>query len=54
VGQRPGRVPRHDRINREAFDITWNQALEAGGFLVGKGVKIEIDAEAVREHDGTD
>jgi polyisoprenoid-binding protein YceI len=36
-------------INREDFDITWNQALEAGGFLVGKGVKIEIDAEAVHE-----
>ncbi len=40
-------------INREEFDITWNQALEAGGFLVGKGVKIEIDAEAVREDDAT-
>ena len=39
-------------INREEFDITWNQALEAGGFLVGKGVKIEIYAEAVREDDG--
>jgi polyisoprenoid-binding protein YceI len=36
-------------INREDFDITWNQALEAGGFVVGKGVKIEIDAEAVHE-----
>ena len=36
-------------INREDFDITWNQALETGGFLVGKGIKIEIDAEAVRE-----
>jgi polyisoprenoid-binding protein YceI len=34
-------------INREDFDITWNQALEAGGFLVGKGVKVEVDAEAV-------
>jgi polyisoprenoid-binding protein YceI len=34
-------------INREDFDITWNQALEAGGFLVGKGVKVEIDVEAV-------
>jgi polyisoprenoid-binding protein YceI len=36
-------------INREDFDITWNQALETGGFVVGKGIKIEIDAEAVRE-----
>jgi polyisoprenoid-binding protein YceI len=39
-------------INREDFDITWNQALEAGGFLVGKGVKVEADVEAVRQVDG--
>jgi polyisoprenoid-binding protein YceI len=38
-------------INREDFDITWNQALEAGGFLVGKGVKIEVDVEAVLENE---
>jgi polyisoprenoid-binding protein YceI len=38
-------------INRDEFDITWNQALETGGFLVGKGVKVEIDAEAVLEED---
>jgi len=38
-------------INREDFDLTWNQALETGGFVVGKGVKIEIDAEAVLEDD---
>jgi polyisoprenoid-binding protein YceI len=36
-------------IDRENFDITWNQALEAGGFLVGKGVRIEIDVEAIRQ-----
>jgi polyisoprenoid-binding protein YceI len=39
-------------INREDFDITWNQALEAGGFLVGKGVKVEVDVEAVRDDEG--
>ena len=38
-------------INREDFDITWNQALEAGGFLVGKGVRVEIDVEAIRRAD---
>ena len=38
-------------IDRENFDITWNQALEAGGFLVGKGVRIEIDVEAIRQAD---
>jgi polyisoprenoid-binding protein YceI len=36
-------------IDREEFGITWNQALEAGGVLVGKQVKIEISAEAVRQ-----
>src|SRR6266511_3482247 len=35
-------------IDREDFGITWNQALETGGVLVGKKVKIEITAEAIR------
>jgi polyisoprenoid-binding protein YceI len=35
-------------INRDDFDITWNQVLETGGFVLGKGVKVEIDVEAVR------
>jgi polyisoprenoid-binding protein YceI len=39
-------------INREDFDVTWNQALETGGFLVGKGIRIELDIEAVL-HAGT-
>jgi polyisoprenoid-binding protein YceI len=34
-------------INREEFDVSWNQVLETGGFVVGKGVKIEADVEAV-------
>ncbi|MEV0195887.1 YceI family protein [Nonomuraea sp. NPDC050691] len=33
-------------IDREAFGLTWNQALETGGVLVGKKVKIEIEGEA--------
>ena len=40
-------------INREDFHISWNQALETGGFLVGKGIKIELDVEAVRQDDGS-
>ena len=35
-------------INREDFGMTWNQALESGGVLVGKKVKIEIEAQATR------
>lgn len=29
-------------LDRERWDITWNQALETGGVLVGKKLKIEI------------
>lgn len=36
-------------VDREAFGLTWNQALEAGGFLVGKKVRIDLDVEAVQE-----
>lgn len=36
-------------IDREEFGLTWNQALETGGVLVGKKVKIEIEGEAVRK-----
>jgi polyisoprenoid-binding protein YceI len=35
-------------VDREDFGLTWNQALETGGVLVGKAVKIEIDAQFVR------
>ncbi|MEU8394232.1 YceI family protein [Nonomuraea sp. NPDC048892] len=33
-------------FDREDFGLTWNQALETGGVLVGKKVKIEIEGEA--------
>lgn len=33
-------------FEREDFDMTWNMALEAGGFLVGKTVTVEIEVEA--------
>jgi polyisoprenoid-binding protein YceI len=36
-------------IDRKDFDLTWNAPLEAGGFLVGDDVKIELDIEAVRQ-----
>lgn len=34
-------------IDREDWGLTWNMALETGGVLVGKKIKISIDAEAV-------
>ena len=33
-------------IDRKEFDLTWNQALETGGFLVGDKIKITIELEA--------
>lgn len=35
-------------LNREDFGVSWNAALETGGVVVGKVVKLEIDAEAVQ------
>lgn len=34
-------------INRDDFGLMWNVALEAGGWLVGKEVKIILDVEAI-------
>ena len=33
------------RIDRRDFGLTWNQALEAGGFVVGDEIRISVDAE---------
>lgn len=35
------------RINRKDFGLTWNQALETGGVLVGDEVEIDLQAEWV-------
>ncbi|MTV25218.1 YceI family protein [Nitriliruptoraceae bacterium ZYF776] len=35
-------------IDREAFGLTWNAALESGGVLVGKKVTIELEVQATR------
>lgn len=36
-------------INREDWGLTWNMALEAGGILVSKKIRLEIETEAVRQ-----
>jgi polyisoprenoid-binding protein YceI len=36
-------------IDRDDFGITWNMAVEGGGVLVGKKVKIEIEGEGIRK-----
>jgi polyisoprenoid-binding protein YceI len=36
------------KIDRRAYGLTWNQALEAGGVVVGDEVKISVDVELTR------
>jgi polyisoprenoid-binding protein YceI len=36
-------------MDREQWGMNWNQALETGGFVVGKKVKLELEVEAVEE-----
>ena len=37
------------RINREDFGLTWNVALESGGVMVSRDIKIAIDLEVTSE-----
>jgi polyisoprenoid-binding protein YceI len=37
------------RINREAWGLTWNMLLDAGGLLVSKEITLTIEAELVRQ-----
>jgi polyisoprenoid-binding protein YceI len=36
-------------VNREDFGLTWNAALETGGFLLANNVRLEIEAELVKK-----
>jgi polyisoprenoid-binding protein YceI len=36
-------------IDRRDFGLTWNQALETGGVLVGNEIRIEIEVQAVKQ-----
>ena len=36
-------------IDRKDFGLTWNQALETGGVMVGDRVDIEAEIEAVKQ-----
>lgn len=37
------------KIKRSDFGLTWNAALETGGFVVGDEIKIELDLELVKQ-----
>jgi polyisoprenoid-binding protein YceI len=36
------------QVNRKEFGLTWNTALEAGGFLVGDDVFVDLDLEFMK------
>jgi polyisoprenoid-binding protein YceI len=36
------------KLNRKDFGLTWNMALEAGGFVVGDKLEISLEIEAVK------
>ena len=37
------------KINREDWGLTWNMVLEAGGLLVSKEIRLEIEVELIRQ-----
>ena len=36
------------KVNRKEFGLTWNQALETGGLLVGDEIKISLDVQLLK------
>ena len=47
-GQRLG-FSAHTEIDREDWGLTWNVALETGGMLVSKKIRLEFNVEAVKQ-----
>ena len=39
----------HGKLDRREFGLTWNAALETGGVLVGDDIKLNIEAELVKQ-----
>jgi polyisoprenoid-binding protein YceI len=38
-------------LNRKDFGISWNKALDSGGFLLGDDVIVTVDLESVKQQD---
>ena len=36
-------------LNRKDFEVSWNRALDAGGFVLGDDVEINIDLEVIKQ-----
>ncbi|MEO8580409.1 MAG: YceI family protein [Gemmatimonadales bacterium] len=46
-GERAGFSAR-GKIDRRDFGLTWNQALETGGLVVGNEIKLSLEVEAIK------
>jgi polyisoprenoid-binding protein YceI len=51
-GNERGGFTARAEIDRRDWGLKWNQALETGGILVGNSVRIEIEAQAIRQPAG--
>jgi hypothetical protein len=51
VGKPAGRLEANITLNRKDFGLTWNVALETGGFLVGDEVRISLSIQAIAQWD---
>lgn len=38
-------------LNRKTWGLTWNQALETGGVLVGDDIKVNIEVEVIKQEE---
>ena len=36
-------------INKDDFGVSFNAALETGGFMLGKTIRLEIEVQAIRK-----
>lgn len=48
-GQESAGFTAHTTINRKDWNLTWNQALETGGVLVGDEIEINIELELIKQ-----
>ncbi len=39
----------HTTINRADWGLTWNKALETGGWLVGDSINVDVNLELVKQ-----
>jgi polyisoprenoid-binding protein YceI len=52
-GQTSAGFSANTTISRKEWGLTWNQALETGGVLVGDTVKINIELEIIKQQEET-